>query len=101
FFLPRVGYAASAWAALACYSFMALAGYWLGRKYFPIPYRIFNMLGYVALALFIFFISRQINDAFQIVLWQSILINTGLMLLFLGLLYLWERKTILGFLGKS
>ena len=35
-FLAKIGYAASAWAALCCYAFMAIAGLVTGKLYYPI-----------------------------------------------------------------
>jgi len=104
-FLPQIGLEASAWAALACYFFMAMMGYLLGRKYFPVPYKLFNMFGYILLALAIYFISQQIRfrllptgEAGSPNMWTMIGINTVLLIGYLGILFGWERKTIRGFL---
>ncbi len=37
-FLPRIGYAASAWATLISYSVMVVMAYLIGKKIYPIPY---------------------------------------------------------------
>lgn len=37
-FLPRIGYAASAWATLASYFIMVVLGYFIGQAKFPISY---------------------------------------------------------------
>ena len=49
--IPRYGYMASAWATLACYATMAIVSYAEGRKYFPVPYELTKILGYIGLAL--------------------------------------------------
>jgi len=48
-FLPKIGYLASAWAAFACFAFMAIAGYLTGRIYYPIDYPIARILTYILL----------------------------------------------------
>lgn len=48
--LPRIGYMASAYASLACYTFMAVAGYLTGRHYYPINYPIAWMVRYIVLS---------------------------------------------------
>ena len=61
FCLPKIGYAASAWAALGCYVFMALAGLLTGRKYYPIPYPLRKIIGYICLTMLILAISYGIS----------------------------------------
>jgi len=46
-FIPHFGFVASAWTALACYGFMALASYAVGKKYYPIPYPMGKMFLYI------------------------------------------------------
>ena len=96
--LPRIGYIGSAWAALGCYAFMALAGYVLGRRYFPIPYPIFRMAAYIILALLAYFVSEQLRDLFQPAIWLMMLINTFVLLGYVGIIYSVEAKTIRQFI---
>lgn len=37
-FVPRFGYMACAWTAFACFFFVMMASYLMGRHYYPIPY---------------------------------------------------------------
>ena len=55
-------YVGPAWAALACYLFMAVAAYWLGRKKYPIPYPIGRMLFSLLLAIAFFGLSYAIKE---------------------------------------
>jgi O-antigen/teichoic acid export membrane protein len=55
------GYYGSAWATLSCYTTMMVLGYFLGRKYYHIPYNLKKFFGYIGLALGIYFISRLIQ----------------------------------------
>ncbi|MEL6865950.1 MAG: polysaccharide biosynthesis C-terminal domain-containing protein, partial [Bacteroidota bacterium] len=67
--IPQIGYMGSAWAALACYAFMAAASYWTGQRYYPIAYPIGRMFLYIGLALAIYGISRWIHWYFHPSLW--------------------------------
>ncbi len=48
--IPRIGYFGPAWAALACYFFMAAASYWTGQRQYPIPYPVPQLALYVGSA---------------------------------------------------
>ena len=48
--IPVLGYMGCAWATLACYFSMAATCYFFGQKYYPIPYPVGAILGYLALA---------------------------------------------------
>ena len=57
-FIPRYGYAASAWGHLLCYSVMVIISYAWSRKHYPIPYRTGRILFYLSIALVIFYINK-------------------------------------------
>lgn len=44
------GYYASAWATLLCYSSMAILSYFVGQKFYPIPFKIGRIMFYILLA---------------------------------------------------
>lgn len=48
--IPQFSYTGSAWATFACYGSMMAASYLLGQKYYPVPYEVPRILGYLALA---------------------------------------------------
>lgn len=79
YYLPKMGYIASAWAALVCYFFMAIAGYLSGKKYFPISYPMTKIGKYILIALGLCF-------AFQFVDNQSLNKIMGLGIKTLGLI---------------
>lgn len=90
-FIPDYGYAASAWGHLICYTVMVFLSYVWSRKYYPIPYKIGRILLYIGGALGIFLLNRlflQDVENFRN-LW-----NAALLMLFAGILYLGERKTL-------
>lgn len=51
FLLPTYGFMVSAWATLAAYFFMAVLSFFLGQKYYPIPYRKRKILFYLILSI--------------------------------------------------
>lgn len=89
-FIPTHGYVASAWAHLLCYSSMVIVSYLWSRKYYAVPYRTGRILGYIALAVFIYlgnelFLQQHLGHKN---LWAL------LFLLFYGtIVFLGERKT--------
>ncbi len=86
--LPRLGYIGSAWAALACYSFMALTGWLTGQKYYPINYPMLKILRYIFLAL-LFSLALYLIDQSN---WSSSLILGGKTLLLLAFIAMaWFR----------
>jgi len=96
-FIPRVGTVAAAWASFACYAAMMIAGYLVGRKYFPIPYQLGRISWYIALALVFYWINlggRQfLPEAGHILLF-----NSFLFVLYFFILYKtennWLRKVV-------
>lgn len=61
--LKKFGFMVSAWTTLAAYFLMMILSYFLGQKYYPIPYRV-NKIVLCLLLLSVFsFISYQLFDA--------------------------------------
>lgn len=55
------GYMGSAWATLICYTFMMLLSYFIGQKYYSVPYRTGKLVGYTTFALVLFFAGMYTN----------------------------------------
>ena len=91
----------SAWAALACYTFMILACYAIGRKYYPVPYE----LGKIALPIvgvfLIYWINLQLRGVFGDALWKTMVMNTVLLIVYVAVLYKMEGKLILSIIKRS
>ena len=62
--IPEYGYVGCAWATLICYIGMFLISYFLGRKFYFIPYPIKSILFYIVLAYGIYFIQNNIQYPF-------------------------------------
>ena len=60
--VPAYGYEGAAWAHLACYGSMVVMSYLLGRRYYPVPYQVPRVLGYVLLGLVLFGAARMLVE---------------------------------------
>jgi O-antigen/teichoic acid export membrane protein len=58
--IPRLHYTGAAIATFTCYLFMMLCSYWLGQKYYPIPYAVKKLVSYVTLVVLIYFIHMAL-----------------------------------------
>lgn len=101
YLIPIIGYYGAAWAALACYGFMAMASYLTGRKYYPIPYPIVRMLGYMLLAIGAYFVSTLLRNNFEGSLPLILLVNTIILFSYLGIIFLLEKNTLKSFLKNE
>jgi O-antigen/teichoic acid export membrane protein len=89
--VPRYGYIGAAWAHLACYGAMVVMSYFLGRRYYPVPYDLRRVLGYLALGVGLFAMGRWLSEAMRV---HSLLIATGCLLLYLALVYLIDGRRL-------
>lgn len=60
-FIPTLDYMASAYATLTCYGSMMVASYFLGQKYYPVPYSVLKNLGMIVLAVFTWIGAEQLS----------------------------------------
>lgn len=83
-FIPTYGYMASAWTTLAAYFVMCMVSYFVGRKYYPIPYNLKKILTLILVSVGLAYISMRIPfDNFVV----KFLINTALLTFFLFVVY--------------
>jgi hypothetical protein len=94
--IPTIGYIGSAWATLICYASMATACYWVGQKYYPVPYPIVKMLLYVGLAILIYGANLLARDIFGNGTIPLFIINTLLIISYLGIFYKFDGRKVLG-----
>ncbi len=99
--IPRLGYYGPAWAALACYSFMAMVSYWTGQRYHPIHYPLGRIFLYMLAAIGGYFLSELGRSLFSGDLPAILLWNTGILILYLTGLLLLERKHLQHLLRKK
>lgn len=84
----------SAWASLACYGFMAVSCYFLGRKYYPVPYRIARIFSILLLAIGVYVFSEAIQGILPGGMVQTLVVNTLLLGIFVVILYRMEGRFI-------
>jgi len=88
--VPRIGFMACAWGGLAGYGTCVLLSYFIGQRHYHVPYPVWSILGWFALALALFAASTLVViESF----WLRIAYNTLLLLLFLAAL-LWSERTL-------
>lgn len=91
--IERMGFIASAWATLAAYGIMMLLSYYLGQKHYSVPYDVKRILSYLVFAIILSVLALNTNSNYYI--------NTGLVLLFLGIAFLVEKNEIKRLLKTS
>lgn len=67
--IPLYGYYGSSWVTFICYGSMMLVSYFLGQKYYPVPYDIRRFFIYIALAVLFFFADAKLVSLLPESLW--------------------------------
>jgi O-antigen/teichoic acid export membrane protein len=98
---PKVSYFAPAWASLACYGFMAFAAWISGRKYYPIPYALGRIAGYIGITMLFFILGLGAEQISGERIWLSTTLKTGLLAAFLLFIGWIEREQIAQLRGRS
>ena len=93
YYLPKIGYIASAWAALCCYAFMSMAAVITGRRFYPIPYPYVRMILYILFALAVYLVSDFLRGQIDGFI-PRLAINTLLLALYCGAIAYFERGII-------
>lgn len=92
--IPLYGYLGSAWATLICYGSMATATWWFGRRYYPIPYRVYTILLYLIVALVVWGGGQVLRGLLPDQLWWRTLGNALLFGSYLLFIFRMERSKI-------
>jgi O-antigen/teichoic acid export membrane protein len=90
--VPTYGYQGAAWSHLICYASMVLMSYGLGRRYYPVPYRMVRVIGYILLGLALFGAGQWLTD---IAGWHTLIAGTLLIALYLALVALLDGRNLL------
>jgi O-antigen/teichoic acid export membrane protein len=85
--IPIYSYMGSALISMLAYLMIMVISYVLGQKYYPIPYNLKRMLGYLGASVALVYLSFYIFK-------QNIYIGNLLFVLFLGAVYVLEKKNI-------
>lgn len=78
--VPIYGYAGAAWAHLVCYVSMVVMSYLLGRRYYPVPYEAWRVLGYVAFGVALYLASLWLRSVLD---WHALVVGTLCLAVFL------------------
>ena len=62
-FIPTYGYVASAWATLACYASMMVVSYFLGQRFYPVPYQLGKLSVFIGSAILLYWLSLALDLA--------------------------------------
>lgn len=91
--LKKFGFMVSAWTTLAAYFTMMILSYFLGQKYYPIPYRIKNISLCLILLVVFSYVSYKLFNA-------NFWIGNLLFLIFTGIIIYSERRFVLSKLKR-
>lgn len=95
--IPRIGIMGAAIAHFTTYFCMMTASYFLGQKYYPVPYQLKKIGFYTGLSLLLFVIGFHLlpwlfGDGYS--LWLKTLINTLLIAIFAAITYKKECRNL-------
>ncbi len=89
--VPRVGYIGAAWAHLASYGTMAIVSYLLGRKYYPVPYDLVRVFGYIGFAITLYVANQKLIHATG---WHALVTGTVFLAIYLATAYGFNRNAL-------
>lgn len=92
------GYMGSAWATFIGYGIMLLLSYLLGQRFYRIPYNLKKLFGYLGSAFGLYVLSILIHPDIP---WLRIVFHSLLLILFLAIITLIEKKEIRQFLKSE
>lgn len=90
--IPTLGYTGAAWATFSAYGSMAVLSYLLGQKHYPIPYNLLKIVGYTGLSVIFWQISTLFDFGENEIV--KYITHSLLLVIYLGIVFLFERKQI-------
>ena len=96
-FVPRYGYIACAWGGFCGYGVCMVLSYFIGQHYNAVDYPVKSILGYFALALALFGAMNYIRMPYE---WQTLTVNTLLLLVYVAVVLYNERLLVCRFWGR-
>ncbi|WP_428667293.1 polysaccharide biosynthesis C-terminal domain-containing protein [Runella sp.] len=89
--IPIMGYMGCAWAFLASSIVMCGLCYWLGEKYYPVPYQLTSIVGYIGSAAALIYLSSWITISN---IWVSFPYHLALCIVYFAGILVVERDSI-------
>lgn len=99
--IPRYGAIAMAWSTLACYLFMSVISYWTGSRYYPVPYPMKRIIGYLVLVIMTYGINEGLKHYFSPGILGQLVFSLFLFIVFLWTVYRLDKPKILQWLGQK
>lgn len=87
YLIPKLGYIASAWATLLAYGSMMILSFFVGKKYYPVPYNLTKIGSYLLCSIVLSYVSF-------IYFRENYWISSLFILIFGALIYINERKEL-------
>ena len=91
--IPKIGFKGSAIATLAAYGSMMLLSFYFGKKYYPIPYNIKKIGMYLVMSTLFSVLSFYYFR-------ENYVVGISMLIVFLGLVWLVEKKELKQFLKR-
>lgn len=91
------GYMGAAWATLICYAMMMVMSYFIGQKYFPVPYNVTKAIGYCTLGLGLFFAGHYTDTGN----WQADLVFRNMIFVLFVIIVLLVEKPLKFIRGRQ
>lgn len=88
--IPRYSYMACAWGGVGGYGTAMLLSYFVGQKYYPIPYPLRSLAGYAAITAVFYYLMTLVPSEWPE--WQYVALSTVLILVFAALIYKKELR---------
>jgi O-antigen/teichoic acid export membrane protein len=92
-FIPSYGMYACAWTTLAAYAVMMILSYFVGQRFFPVPYTVGRLAVYIAL-MFALYITQQLVGQYTEHVVLRLVTGTALMLAFIAIVVRMERSEL-------
>lgn len=96
--VPQLGFMGGALSTLACYATMCLICFFLGQKYYPIPYQTSQGFLYLLVAFCISYLGFLINLENQLF---NFLVRNSFIVIFMVLILIFEKKKIKHYYASS
>ncbi|MES2454105.1 MAG: polysaccharide biosynthesis C-terminal domain-containing protein [Bacteroidota bacterium] len=93
-FIPKYSYIASSWVSAIAYASMMVLSYLWGQRNYPIPYHLKKNLAYIMAAIVLVFLSFHVFD-------RNIFVGNGLLILFLGITFYFEKRELRSLFKKT
>jgi O-antigen/teichoic acid export membrane protein len=87
YFIPTYGYWASTWATFLSYFSMMTVSYFLGQYFYPVPYHMKKIIGYLSLSILFSVVSYYVLDG-------NLIIGNSLLIVFLAIVFYVEKDTL-------